>query len=187
MLHKIASATAGIGFFAVIIALGILPHPADLALAQGGYTYTQRYCAELGRQPRYYNVRDGQAAYNGGNSDSGWLIVQERGGHRVIDISYSVNPSGAWVKDKHTGAYGKFVPDANGNPQLIQRTSFLNVITYAPSVNGLHVKVEPGTPGAAEGMYMWVRSALVAYPRYDRNVTVAGGLYIRWAHMDWCR
>ena len=58
----------------------IFPVAEAEAQAYGGYTYTQRVCQEYGQQPRYYNVRDGQAAYNGGNSDSGWLIVLQRGG-----------------------------------------------------------------------------------------------------------
>ncbi len=63
------------------VAAGLAFSGADAAAqgAQGGYTYTARVCQEYGQQPRWYNVRDGQAAYNGGNSDSGWLIVLERG------------------------------------------------------------------------------------------------------------
>ena len=187
MLNKMIASAAGIGVFAVVIAMGISP-PPDIASAQGGYTYTQRYCAELGRQPRYYNIRDGQAAYNGGNSDSGWLIVQERGPYRVADISYSVSSSGAFVRHVNGSPYARFIPDANGNPQIYARTSGLGGIAYNPnSVTGQHAKVEPGTPGAQDGEYLWVKLYDSSpYYRYQQNITTNGGLYIRWAYIDWC-
>ncbi len=193
MLNKMIAAAAGIGVFAVVIAVGIFtPPPPDIASALGGYTYTQRYCAELGRQPRYYNIRDGQAAYNGGNSDSGWLLVQERGGHRVRVTGYSVNPNGAFVKSADLpwitpNVYGRFVPDANGNPIFYERSFYLGSYHYNQDSGGLRVRVEPGTPGAEAGEYLAVREYNTSpWSRYDQNTVSDGGVYVRWAYINWC-
>ncbi len=173
MLNKIAAAAAiGAGIFAVIT-MGILPPPPPppaKAYGIGGYTYTQRVCQEYGQQPRWYNVRDGQAAYNGGNSDSGWLIVLEHGGHE---------PAG-WVMDQTAGTHmlyaGQYVRVSLD--VLFFRDSLANyhAVTSRAAANRINI------PGVG---YIYYNEQYITHYRY--NPGRGGGRYVRWANMAWCR
>ena len=147
-------------------------------------------CQEYGQQPRYYLVRDGQAAYNGGNSDRGWLIILERGSVAIevsTQISYSVSSSGAYVKHINDEVYRRFVPDGSGNPRRFSRSG---AGIYSPDSSAGWVKTGPGS---TDGNFLRVTSYFGTFSRYDRTetrietYTGGGGYFVRWAHMAWCR
>ena len=159
------------------VAGGMIFPTADAAAqgAQGGYTYSQRVCQEYGQQPRWYNVRDGQAAYNGGNSDRGWLIVLERGSSTAYRFVSDANGIYAGYGDNirryHRWVY--YAPDGVGG--------------YTQSVIGGYVRLVKVSPGD-EWEYVEIVSAVgVALNRYSRVGYPVGGQYVRWAHMMWCR
>ena len=180
-----------VAVFSILAGLSIaggMAFPAADAAAQGahgGYTYSQRVCQEYGQQPRWYNVRDGQAAYNGGNTDSGWLIVMERGASRVV--SYPESADGAYVKKLNSdpAEYIRFIPDAQGDPQRVEwNTGSPGYYSQAP-LDGEYVRIGTGWDHAA-----FVRALPSPWDpllRYARTETILGGSYIRWAHMMWCR
>ena len=145
----------------------------------GGYTYTQRFCQEYGQQPRWYNVRDGQAAYNGGNSDSGWLIVLEHGSHVAAT-------AGRYVRNDATGDYvryaGRYV-QITGN--RFRRVSGNNYV-LDPSGNQIRLHNSPYSPGDATPDTHF-SSLGTPYYEYVPGNPARGGRYVRWAHMAWCR
>ena len=168
----------------------IFPVAEAEAQAYGGYTYTQRVCQEYGQQPRYYNVRDGQAAYNGGNSDSGWLIVLQRGGGipaRYVAVSEDIALSGTTLgSGTHIGDGTNFI--------LVEDAQYYRPTPYYPlnpwtlnSIIGRFVKVANNGDDSD-----YVRGLSDDTPprprnRYNYIPGVPGGQYIRWAHMAWCR
>ena len=165
------------------------PHPAK-ATSLGGYTYTQRVCQEYGKQPRWYNVRDGQAAYNGGNSDSGWLIVLERGsgggGAAAVAVSYPESSSGSYVKKLNSdpAEYFRFTPDAQGDPQRIEWNSGPPGYFSQAPLDGPYVRIGPGWN--SDAFVRVTQSLLDPLLRYDRTETpLGGGSYIRWAHIEY--
>ena len=167
--------------------------------AVGGYTYTQRVCQEYGQQPRHYNVRDGQAAYNGGNSDRGWLIVLVRTA-RIIPASFrfgGATNSGGWgtVQDSLDEARDLVTPPHSGAADPKNPVGSL-------------IKASDGTWGFVQNVGRWIvvdrdRSGeldagdiflnLGAYDYEERSYVQTGdpvnygAQYIRWAHMAWCR
>ena len=171
--------------------------------AHGGYTYTQRVCQEYGQQPRHYNVRDGQAAYNGGNSDSGWLIVlirsagaRERTGYRFT----TGDNTNAWTG--YTSIPLISVP-AHGVDETIiidhhdGRNAF-NIYqadgTLVTSGSGWEVVIDQDRNGVIDTAdrvpYPLNPSLWIYMGRYAFNSTYYeeyGATYIRWAHMMWCR
>ena len=161
------------------------PPPPAKATGLGGYTYTQRVCQEYGRQPRWYQVRDGQAAYNGGNSDSGWLIIMERGGGGVVQVSYAVSDSGAYVKELNSDPanYVRFTPGGGGAPIRVEWNPGPPGY-YANEADGHYVRI--GT-GWGHDAFVRVTSHTNPFDRYARVEITGGGPYIRWAHMAWCR
>ena len=193
-LGKIAVFTVLAG----LAAAGGLAFPAaDVAAqgAQGGYTYTQRVCQEYGQQPRFYNVRDGQAAYNGGNSDSGWLLVLISGANtrtihhfawygwqnavgaffHVDDPAIGVAPR--YYTNVHTGVSGfqRFLRGANrfetsGNNFVLDYNND-GVFNFADA----HDHPAPGIQ-----QYYRIGVHWTSQEHY-------GGSYVRWAHMAWCR
>ena len=177
-----------------------LAFPGGDAQAQGygGYTYTARVCQEYGQQPRHYGVRDGQAAYNGGNSDSGWLLVLIRGANtRTIhhfNFSGWINAVGSQVHaddppdgiaarrytNVHTGVSGfqrfnrdtnQFYTPAVGNNFLLDYNND-GVFSFADAHD------HPGIPGIQQ--YYRTGVHWTSQEQY-------GGSYVRWAHMAWCR
>ncbi len=199
--------------FSVLAGLAVaagLAFPGGEAAAQGygGYTYTARVCQEYGQQPRYYNVRDGQAAYNGGNSDSGWLIVLERGAN-VFPAQYAFGApygGGTWnsaqaaynaslthpahrlftgaAANAHLGlANGEAIIDSNGIRGFVTRVSLLVVIDR--NDNGVYdagdMAAGLGSRNASQWTYV-LRNFSRTAAAYDY-----GGSYVRWAHMAWCR
>ena len=181
---------------------------AEAQGARGGYTYTSRVCQEYGQQPRWYNVRDGQAAYNGGNSDSGWLIVLE-GGSNVFPAQYEFSNAGFY------GAWGSAQAAYNGSLTGLTHTIFTGPVTNAYGLaNGEGIIADDGTRGfvmSAPGGWVVIDQndngiydvGDVVAGRGGRNAnqwsyearnftqTAAaysyGAQYVRWADMMWCR
>ncbi len=150
---------------------------AQYAAAQGafgGYTYTQRVCQEYGQQPRYYGVRDGQAAYNGGNSDRGWLIVLERGSG---GISGRYEP----VTD---GSPGTHVGDGTDFVLINLQTTYYLESPWRTSNIGIFVKVRDT---GADSDYVLALNGLEAVNRWNYIPAIGGGRCIRWANIAWCR
>ena len=173
--------------------------------AQGGYTYTSRVCQEYGQQPRWYNVRDGQAAYNGGNSDSGWLIVLVRTANITpaeYSFSYSVGYggwsnaqvayNGSLTHSSHrifagapTNAYGlvngEAIVAADGTRGFVIRLGDRVVIDR--NDNGIYDVGDMATGLVAPILWSYeVRNFTQTAEAYHY-----GAQYIRWAHMMWCR
>ena len=173
---------------AVIVLAGLavavgMAFPDAKAAAQGshgGYTYTERTCQEYGQAPRRYLVRDPIPGSDWRN-DGGWAIIQEHGSYH---LSYSADSRGAYVKEysqDNTEVYARFVPDANGNPTLLQRHANLGVFTFTQNpTTGEWIRT-------VDGNHIRVRSYYVEpnWSRYQRLLT--GGIYIRWANLAWCR
>ena len=157
----------------IAIAAG-LAFPGSDAEAQGfgGYTYSQRVCQEYGQQPRWYNVRDGQAAYNGGNSDSGWLIVLERG---------SPNFAGwrpGWTRDSSPAGY-----------RIQRRNVPIPADDYRPYIVDWNQdgSISPGNqPVGDYGVDTDNNGVSDAYRTFT-PIWSGGGSYVRWAHIAWCR
>ena len=152
-------------------------------------------------------MRDGQAAYNGGNSDSGWLIVLERGAN-VAPAQYAfsnANGFGSWSSPQ--AAY-------NGSLTQITHQIFLGPPTNAYGLaNGEAIIADDGTRGFVTSAATWVvidRNDNGVYDAGDmvagwgtrtssewsyeaRNYTRTaeaysyGAQYVRWADMMWCR
>ena len=159
----------------MLAAAGGLAFPGGDAAAQGfgGYTYTQRVCQEYGQQPRYFNVRDGQAAYNGGNSDSGWLLVLERGS-RVFDRWVS-----GWTRDPSPEGY-----------RIHPRNVLLPAGDYAPFIidRNFDGSITPGNlPSGDYGVDTDNNGISDAYRTFTPSWRGGGGSYVRWANMAWCR
>ncbi len=153
----------------------IFPGADAEAQAYGGYTYTSRVCQEYGQQPRWYNVRDGQAAYNGGNSDSGWLIVLERG---AGTITYRSDPAGDYA-----GRDGRFALISD-NLHYFSGGVFTPVSGPPNSANRF---VRIGESGDYSDFANFVSpSSTIDQNRFSK-VSSGGGIYVRWAHMAWCR
>ncbi len=181
-----------------LAAAGGLAFPAADAAAQGaqgGYTYTSRVCQEYGQQPRWYNVRDGQAAYNGGNSDSGWLLVlissaNTRTIHHFAFYGWFNAVGSQWFVDDpadgvaprrytniHTGqsAFQRYNPTSNffyttGNYMVLDYNND-GVFSFADA------HAHPSIPGS---QYYRTGVHWTSQEHY-------GGSYVRWAHMAWCR
>ena len=166
------------------VAAGLAFPDAQDAAAQGafgGYTYTQRVCQEYGQQPRYYGVRDGQAAYNGGNSDSGWLIVLQRGGgtpERWVGVSADLVPAGT------TPQFGNYYGDGTDFISQYGATLYFRD-PWRVDGNGNYAKIRNN--GDDSDYVLIVTSSAQARNRYNRIPAVAGGQFVRWAHMAWCR
>ena len=169
---------------AMLAAAGGLAVPGGDAEAQGafgGYTYTQRVCQEYGQQPRWYNVRDGQAAYNGGNSDSGWLIVLEHGGGvpaRWVGVSADIALPGTTLSfGTHYGDGTDFVLRATAPAYLPN--------PWREAVNGTFAKIRNN---GDDSDYVLVVMGGYAINRYNKiHDALPGGQYVRWAHIAWCR
>ncbi len=180
---------------------------AEAQGAQGGYTYTARVCQEYGQQPRHYYVRDGQAAYNGGNSDSGWLIVLERGAN-IAPAQYSFsNPqalgfwpnaqaglNGALTESAHrifagpaTNAYGLANGEAiiadDGTRGFVMRT--VDLVAIDRNDNGMF-DVGDFTEALFGGVSGEWSYEIRNYTRTAESYHY-GAQYIRWAYMMWCR
>ena len=161
-----------------------LPNNPPNAAAQsafGGYTYTQRVCQEYGQQPRYYGVRDGQAAYNGGNSDSGWLIVLQRGGgtpERWVGVSADLVPAGT------TPRFGTHYGDGTDFILQSSATYYLRD-PWRVSGTGDYVKIRDN--GDDSDYLLVIGPGNQARNNYDRIPAVPGGQFVRWANMMWCR
>ena len=187
-----------IAVFSVLAGLAAaagLAFPGGDAAAQGygGYTYTSRVCQEYGQQPRFYNVRDGQAAYNGGNSDSGWLIVLQRGTYEAGPGTYNlrtdgvgdfvrlrVTPSSPWSYVRITGnrwrrvAANNYVLDPNihhstGNA-FLRTTGLAGWSAGDPTPDSSYLQI-------SATRYQYIPGAPIR----------GGGQYVRWAHIAWCR
>ena len=158
--------------------------PPAKATSLGGYTYTQRVCQEYGQQPRYYNVRDGQAAYNGGNSDSGWLIVLEHSSH----VAAVAGTPDRYVRNDASGDYilyqSRYI-QLTGNRWTRHGPGDYRL---NPAGNRVRVATTPWRPGDPTP-----NADFVAFLyRYDRipgtpDIPARGGQYVRWANMAWCR
>ncbi len=190
------------------IAGGMIFPGADAeAQAFGGYTYTQRVCQEYGQQPRHYGVRDGQAAYNGGNSDRGWLLVLERGSN-VAPAEYTFsNPERRGGSGSAQAAltlaltnnnYQIFSPPVINDYGLPAREAIVDADgTRGFVINfGNHVVIDrnddgvfdagdraTGLLGGSSILWYWERRAFTR----TAEAYHYGAQYIRWAHMAWCR
>ena len=186
------------------VAAGLaLPNNPPNAAAQGafgGYTYTQRVCQEYGQQPRYYGVRDGQAAYNGGNSDSGWLIVLVRGSTFVPAEYTFANRAG-------TGGWGSLanaLADARNNyltpphqgvadpnAPVGSRITATDGTSGFVTNNGRRAVIDRNNNGELDAGDIYLSSGLYNFDRVRYTEVRApsnyGAQYIRWAHMAWCR
>ena len=183
--------------FSVLAGLAVaagLAFPAADAAAQGafgGYTYTSRVCQEYGQQPRWYNVRDGQAAYNGGNSDSGWLIVQEHGSH----ISYTITPgtytpNAPTVDDPANGVAPRRVTDISTGVSAFIRYDRGAQRFLPPSASTQHAVIDGNDDGvfnSADRVPNRYNPAFYHYlSAWYESPQGYGTSYIRWAHMAWC-
>ena len=169
------------------------------AQAYGGYTYTQRVCQEYGQQPRWYNVREGQAAYNGGNSDRGWLIVLERGGG-IDSGAYTFNDArsvgGANNASLVLGIARNVITPPHGsvedpdNPVGSRITATDGTSGFVQNF-GRWVVIDRNDNGELDAGDMFFNSGLYDYEerryRQTRAPAPYGAQYIRWAHMAWCR
>ena len=165
---------------------------AEAQGAQGGYIYTSRVCQEYGQQPRWYNVRDGQAAYNGGNSDSGWLIVLEHGSHISYTITLGTYTSSApTVDDPANGVAPRRVTDISTGVSAFIRYD-RGAQRFLPPTGGSQNAVLDGNddgvfnsadlvPNQYNPAYYHYRTAFYESPQGY------GTSYVRWAHMAWCR
>ena len=184
------------------VAAGLALPDAPNAAAEryhGGYTYTARTCQEYGQQPRYYNVRDGQAAYNGGNSDSGWLIVLIRTAN-IIPASFNFGAatySGGWgtvqdsldeardlVTPPHSGAadpknpVGSLIKASDGTWGFVQNVGRWIVVDRDKSG-----ELDAGDMVLNAGAYDYIERSYIQ----TGDPVNYGAQYIRWAHMAWCR
>ena len=159
---------------------------AEAQAGHNGYTYSQRVCQEYGQQPRWYNVRDGQAAYNGGNSDSGWLIVLARGSATAytfgdaiffaeltipfhIELAAPVRREERQVTDSNKGLTGFVTYQSDGAIQawvIVDRN------------NDGDITPEGDRTGGSSNNEWEIRGY---------TTKTYGGSYIRWANMAWCR
>ena len=159
---------------------------AEAQAGHNGYTYSQRVCQEYGQQPRWYNVRDGQAAYNGGNSDSGWLIVLARGSGTTytfgapifftqltipfpIELAAPLRRAKRQVTDSSSGITGFVTYQSDGAIALlviVDRNNDGDITRGGDRTAGLNSNE-------------W---EVRAY-----TTETYGGSYIRWANMAWCR
>ena len=177
------------------------------AQAYGGYTYSQRVCQEYGQQPRWYNVRDGQAAYNGGNSDSGWLIVLQRGGNVApaeYEFSNSLGRGGsgtaqgalilAFTNSNHriftppaTNAYGlpigEEIVDADGTRGFVIKLGNRVVIDRNDDGFFNADDMAQGLVAGFPNLWYWEQRDFTQ-TRAPLNYSAQ---YVRWAHMAWCR
>ena len=186
MLNKIATATA-------IRHLrrhrhGNSARPPAKATGLGGYTYTQRVCQEYGQQPRYYHVRDGQAAYNGGNSDSGRLIVLERGvvaagtpDRYVLDVTLTRQQG--YGRTTRFGAPRFFL--ARG--RVFHRNSPNNYVLAPNTGQFIRIADTPWSPGDPTPNSDFIQVGTTRYRLIPGIPARGGGQYVRWAHMMWCR
>ncbi len=192
-LGKIAVMAVLAGGLAVAVGAAFPGGDAE-AQAYGGYTYTARVCQEYGQQPRWYNVRDGQAAYNGGNSDSGWLIVLERGAYEagtagtynlrtdgVGDfVRLRVTPSSPFSFVRITGNRWRRV--AANNYVLDPNVDYLTGTAYVRRAGLAGWSAGDPTPDSdyspiSATRYQYIPGAPIR----------GGGQYVQWAHMAWCR
>ena len=193
----------------LVVTAGLAFPAADASAqgAQGGYTYTARVCQEYGQQPRWYNVRDGQAAYNGGNSDSGWLIVLERGANVAppqyefgepqargafgsAQAAYTgslTNPIHRLFDGPATNAYGLANGEAviadDGTRGFVTRAATLVIIDR--NDNGMYDVGDVAENFLGGGWGTWSYEVRI----YTRTAEAYnyGAQYIRWADMMWCR
>ena len=177
---------------AVAAGLAFPAADAEAQGAQGGYIYTSRVCQEYGQQPRWYNVRDGQAAYNGGNSDSGWLIVLEHGSHISYTITLGTYTFNApTVDDPANGVAPRRVTDISTGVSVFVRYD-RGAQRFLPPGGGDQNAVLDGND---DGVF---NSADLVPNPYNPSVYLYrtgwyespqgyGTSYVRWAHMAWCR
>ena len=199
-----------LGQIAVISVLAMLcvagglafPNNPPNAAAQGafgGYIYTQRVCQEYGQQPRYYGVRDGQAAYNGGNSDSGWLIVLVRGATFVaaeytITTATGIHNRGN-VTNALADAQNEITPPhgslADPNAPVGSRITASDGTSGFVTRSGRRVVIDRNNNGELDAGDITTTGLLHYFSRgrYQevRAPSNYGTQYIRWAHMAWCR
>ena len=201
-----------VAVFSVLAGLAVaagLAFPGGEAEAQahGGYTYSQRVCQEYGQQPRYYNVRDGQAAYNGGNSDSGWLLVLVRTAN-VTPGEYTFSSSeapGASSTAQRTLTYaltnashqiftppgtnsygltvGEAIVAADGTRGFVIRLG--NRVAIDRNDNGMFDvgDIARGLNPSFPNLWQWEQRTFTQ----TRAPVNYGAQYVRWAHMAWCR
>ena len=155
------------------------------AAAQGvhsGYTYSQRICQEYGQQPRWYNVRD-EIAGSDWRSNGGWAIIRDGGSgtRTVLEVYGEIIYSGGsgYVIDPArviTNAYGTRAAyvtlDINGQPNI-----YAIVDQNRDRIIDNRDLIDHNDNGVANRyvQFRW------------RETTVAGGAYIRWAYMRFCR
>ena len=199
---------AVISVMAALAAAGGLafPNTPPNAAAQGalgGYTYTQRICQEYGQQPRYYGVRDGQAAYNGGNSDSGWLIVLVRGSTFVPgEYTFnSITDNGGWgsitnaLNDARNQITPPHVSVVDPNAPVGSRITATDGTSGFVTNNGRRVVIDRNNNGVLDTGDLTItgsgNSALHYFSRGRYQEITApsnyGTQYVRWAHIAWCR
>ncbi len=196
---------AVIGVLAMLSVAGGLAFPNNPpnAAAQGafgGYIYTQRVCQEYGQQPRYYGVRDGQAAYNGGNSDSGWLIVLVRGA-TFVPGEYTFNSildTGGWgsLANALADARNNYLTPphqgvADPNAPVGSRITASDGTSGFVTNSGRRVVIDRNNNGELDAGDITTTGVLHYFSRgrYQevRAPSSYGAQYIRWAHMAWCR
>ena len=185
-----------------LIAAGGLVFPAADAEAQGalgGYTYTQRVCQEYGQQPRYYGVRDGQAAYNGGNSDRGWLIVLVRGATFVpgeYTFSNSTDAGGiSTIAGTLALAQAAVTPPhqslTDPNAPVGSRITASDGTSGFVTNFGRNAIIDRDNSGELDAGDIYPNSGVYDYERVRYTETRApvnyGTRYVRWAHIAWCR
>ena len=168
------------------------------AQSYGGYTYSQQVCQECGQQPRWYNVRDGQAAYNGGNSDSGWLIVLVRGATFVAAEYTITNSAGVHNRGNVTNALAdaqnELIPPhgslADPNAPVGSRITATDGTSGFVTNNGRRVVIDRNNNGELDAGDIYVNAGWYGYDRARYTEVRApsnyGTQYIRWAHMAWC-
>ncbi len=190
----------------LVVAGGMIFPVADAeAQAYGGYTYTARVCQEYGQQPRWYDVRDGQAAYNGGNSDSGWLIVLVRTAN-ITPAEYEFsNPEGrgGWGSAQQaldrsltnfnhrifapplTNSYGLSAGEAlvaaDGTRGFVIR--FGNRVVIDRNDNGIYDVGDMARGLAFPNLWSYEVRTFTQ----TRAPVNYGAQYVRWAYMAWCR
>ena len=140
-------------------------------------------------------MRDGQAAYNGGNSDSGWLLVLIRGANTRTIHHFSgnswFNAHGAQfhVDDPADGIAARHYTNVHTGVSFFQRLNRDTNQFYNYGNNFVRDYNNDGVLSLADG-----RAPAPGYgTHYYRTGTHwtsqehYGGSYVRWAHMAWCR
>ncbi len=138
--------------------------------------------------PRYYHVSDGQAAYNDGNSDSGWLIVLERDAvaagtpdRYVLDVTLTRQQGYARdtlvTPNTYTRAMGR----------VFHRNSPNNYVLAPNTGQFVRTADTPWSPGDPTPNSDFIQVGTTRYRLIPGIPARGGGQYVRWAHVMWCR